>query len=295
MATSIQPTVSAVAARPWTSSPAVRRTSRSSAINIAERLYRITGQGIYRDTVLLGRKAPIAQPLLNGKVTGQDGILNARYGGKLYWFYGDTNRLSYALGNFAMSGATTKLPENLDPSIGFNLNYFVGADGFVKSMAPVSGEGVVWLFGVVVIPDESGKERMLAFYQRRRGLGAVLENGFMVYNDAKDQFEKLKSVPLEPPLFPQGYPFPVKGDDGVDYIYFTAPYPASARQSRLALLHRSGCLRRLHLPQSRHALCQQGQGCNLTALPTENCFGHGSATRRRWGRRSWRNSSKPTA
>src|SRR3954464_12570882 len=29
-------------------------------INIAERLYRITGQGIYRDTVLLGRKPPIA-------------------------------------------------------------------------------------------------------------------------------------------------------------------------------------------------------------------------------------------
>ena len=45
-------------------------------LNIAERLYRITGQGIYRDTVLLGRKPPIAEPLLNAQVTGQDGILN---------------------------------------------------------------------------------------------------------------------------------------------------------------------------------------------------------------------------
>jgi hypothetical protein len=34
-------------------------------LNIAERLYRITGYGIYRDTVLLGRKPPIAEPLLN--------------------------------------------------------------------------------------------------------------------------------------------------------------------------------------------------------------------------------------
>src|SRR5215218_1271092 len=34
-------------------------------LNIAERLYRITGSGIYRDSVLLGRKPPIDQPMLN--------------------------------------------------------------------------------------------------------------------------------------------------------------------------------------------------------------------------------------
>src|SRR5262249_10018681 len=50
-------------------------------INIAERLYRITGQGIYRDTELLGRKPPIAEPMLNAQVTGQDGILTATYRG----------------------------------------------------------------------------------------------------------------------------------------------------------------------------------------------------------------------
>ena len=44
---------------------------------------------------------------------------------------------------------------------------------------------------------------MIAFYQRRRGLGAVLEDGFVAYNDDKDQFEKLKEVPLGPPLFPR--------------------------------------------------------------------------------------------
>jgi hypothetical protein len=57
-------------------------------INIAERLYRITGQGIYRDTVLLGRKAPIDEPVLNGRVLGQDSTLNAIYQGTLYWFLG---------------------------------------------------------------------------------------------------------------------------------------------------------------------------------------------------------------
>ncbi|MFL5341909.1 MAG: hypothetical protein ACJ8F7_17320, partial [Gemmataceae bacterium] len=36
--------------------------------NIAERLYRVTGGGIYRDSVLTGRKVPIREPLLNGQV-----------------------------------------------------------------------------------------------------------------------------------------------------------------------------------------------------------------------------------
>jgi len=195
-------------------------------INIAERLYRITGQGIYRDTGLLGRKPPVAKPLLNAEVTGQDGILNAIYRGKLYWFYGDTLKLSYALGNFSMTGATTELPDQINPSVGFSLKYFTGKDGFVRPMAPMQGEGVVWLFGLVVIPDETGRERMLAYFQRRRGLGAVLENGFVIYNDQQDTFEKLKTVALDPQIFPIGYPFRVKSDDGTEYIYFTAPYPA---------------------------------------------------------------------
>ncbi len=199
---------------------------RVKRINIAERLYRITGQGIYRDTVLLGRKAPVAEPLLNAEVTGQDGILNAIYHGKLYWFYGDTSRLRYALGNFSMAGATTDLPEKIDPSVGFDLHYFAGPDGFARPMAPIGGEGVVWLSGLVVLPDASGRERMLAYYQRRRGLGAVLENGFVVYQDEKEVFEKLREVVLSPPILPQGYPFRARRGDGAEHVYFTAPYPA---------------------------------------------------------------------
>jgi hypothetical protein len=195
-------------------------------INIAERLYRITGSGLYRDSVRLGRRPPVAEPLLNAQVTGQDGTLTALYRGTLYWFYGDTLKLSYALGNFAMSGATTDRPERIDPAVGFDLTYFVGPDGSVRPMAPMKGEGVVWLFGVVVLPDEAGRERMLAYYQRRRGLDAVLENGFVVYNDETETFEKLKDVPVDPPLIPTGYPFRVRHDDGAQYIYFTAPYPA---------------------------------------------------------------------
>jgi hypothetical protein len=195
-------------------------------LNIAERLYRITGYGIYRDTILLGQRAPISQPLLAGEVTGQDGILTAVYGDKLYWFYGDTSRLSYGLGNFAMSGATTSLPKQLDPAVGFDLHYFTNKDGFSKGMAPLKGEGVVWLSGLVVLPDATGRQQMLAWFQRRRGLGAVLENGFMTYREDEEIFEKVKDEPLDPPLYPTGYPTLIQSPDGSAYIYFTAPYPA---------------------------------------------------------------------
>jgi hypothetical protein len=205
--------------------PGATAQLRIKRLNIAERLYRITGQGIYRDSILLGRKAPILEPLLNGSVTGQDGILTAIYQGKIYWFYGDTSRLSYGLGNFAMTGATSELPEKIDPARGLDLKYFLAEDGFTKRMAPCEGEGVVWLGGLVVLPDRQGQQRMLAWFQRRRGLGAVLENGFMVYNDGKAQFEKLKDLPVDPPLVPQGYPLEVK-TGSTSYIYFTAPYPA---------------------------------------------------------------------
>jgi hypothetical protein len=203
-------------------------------LNIAERLYRVTGEGVYRDTVLLGRAPPLAVPLLNAEITGQDSVLNAIYRGRLFWFYGDTLRASYNLGNYSMTGATTVLPDKIDPSIGFDLHYFTGPDGFAKRMAPMEGEGVVWLSGLVVLPGQDGREQMLAYYERRQGLGAVLENGFVQYNNGKDQFEKLKAVPLDPPVHPQGYPFRVKAADGVEYIYFTAPYPALRVKADLA-------------------------------------------------------------
>lgn len=193
--------------------------------NIAERLYRLTGHSIYRDTVLLGRKPPIAQPLLNAEVTGQDSVLNAIYRGRLYWFFGDTNRLSYGLGNFKMTGATSAPLDKIDPSVGVDLTYFTGRDGFARPMAPIPGDGVVWLSGIAVVPDEGGRERMVAYFDRRRGLEAPLESGFVRWDDRKETFEKVSNVPPDTSARPAGQPFRVRAG-GTDYIYFTAPYPA---------------------------------------------------------------------
>jgi hypothetical protein len=119
---------------------------RIHRINIAERLYRLTGEGIYRDSAILGLPVPIQDPLLSGGVTGTDGASTAIYRGKLYWFFGDTNGLNNL--NFGGAVATSDLPSRggLNPSAGVNLKYFVDASGFSKAMLPNSGGGLVWPF-----------------------------------------------------------------------------------------------------------------------------------------------------
>ena len=196
--------------------------------NVAERLYRITGGGIYRDSVILGDASPIDEPLLNGEVFGQDTVEVVPYRGKLFWFWGDTNQVAYPLGNFAVSGATSELPgrDDLDPSVGVNLTYFVDEQGFSKKMCPIEGQpGPVWIDGLVTVPDDSGRERLLSHFVRVKTLGELYEQGFAVYNDEKEIFEPVARFPLDAPLHLRSHPIRVRERDGVEYYYFPAPYP----------------------------------------------------------------------
>jgi len=204
------------------------KTLKLKRTNISERLYCSTEQGIYRDTVLLGRKAPIEQPVLNGQVMGQDSVIALPYNNKIYWFWGDTAKPSYPLGLFAMSGATSELPARggLAPDVGINFTYFTGKDGFSRGMAPLKEPGPVWLDGVVTINDDSGRERLFAHFSRMKDLGTRLERGLMLYNDEREVFERFKPVDLDAVLAPGGHPFRVSVD-GQEYFYFPTPYPAT--------------------------------------------------------------------
>jgi hypothetical protein len=204
-------------------------TVRIERLNIATRLYRLTGQGIYRDSVMLGDTPPISQALLNGGVLGQDSIQRAIYRGKIYWFWGDTARASYPLGNFAMSGATSELPppagSGLDPSKGVNYTYFTGRDGFSRPMCPIEGQpGPVWCDGMTTVADSGGRERLLCRFARMKSLGEMYEQGFAVYNDNKEIFEPVKRIPLDAVLFMRGNPVRAK-DAGGDFWYFASPLP----------------------------------------------------------------------
>jgi len=195
-------------------------------LNLAQRLYRITGAGIYRDTILVGEDPPIKEPLLSGLVFGSDSVVNAAYRGKIYWFWGDTNRPTYPLGNFHVPGATSKLPKDggLDPGRGIDLDYFVDDKGFVRPTAQMPGEGPTWIDGLVVLREDGGRERMFAAYVKVKPPLDVYQHGLVEFDDESGSFKKVTEFNNDAPAYPGGHPF-VAHDGDVDYVYFCHPYP----------------------------------------------------------------------
>ena len=194
-------------------------------VNIAERLYRITGAGIYRDTVLLGEPAPIAEPVLAGDVVGQDSSVPAVYHGQIHWFWGDTARPEYPLGHFHTAGATSELPGQggLPPAKGINLHYFTDTNGFSRGMAPLAASGAVWIDQPVVLTN-AGREVMLTHYMRVKNLGTLDEHGLMIYDDGIEQFVKLRELDLkEAWRHPAGPVFRWQ-ETGASYFVFARPF-----------------------------------------------------------------------
>ncbi|HWB11666.1 MAG TPA: hypothetical protein VG826_20715 [Pirellulales bacterium] len=194
-------------------------------LNIARRLYRVTGQGIYRDSLLTGVAAPIDKPLLNAQVFGSDSVVNAIFRGKLYWFWGDTLRPSYPLGNFHAPGATSHLPGDggLNPAIGVNLNYFLDDEGFAKPTCRMPGDGPTWIDSLFVVRD-GAKERMFAAYLKVRGTLDVYARGLAEFDEDERRFEQVLEFDASSPVFPSGHTF-IHEEDGVSYVYFANPAP----------------------------------------------------------------------
>ena len=195
-------------------------------VNVAERLYRSTGAGIYRDSVMVGRKPPIREPLLNAQVLGSDSVLEATFRGKLHWFWGDTNRPGYPLGNFHTPSATSMLPGQggLDPKVGVDLDYAVDADGFAAMSAKLPGEGPTWLDGLTVLSDPTGGERMFAAFAKIKPPLETYRRGLAEFNPEIRRFAEVAPIPLDAPVRPFGHPFRHKSG-GIEYVYFADPYP----------------------------------------------------------------------
>ena len=212
-------------------------TLKIKRLNIAERLYRATGAGIYADSVLLGHPSPIQHPLLNAQVAGSDSVVMAVYRGKIHWFWGDTNRLRYPLGNFQVTGATSLLPDagGLAPTIGVNFEYFAGDDGFAKPMAKMPGDGPTWIFGAVVVKDANGRERLFTGYEKVRPPLEIYERGICEFDDDRREFVKVKSIDKNVPLHLQGHPF-ANTANGLEYVYFGDPYPVMRVRATTAAL-----------------------------------------------------------
>ncbi len=196
--------------------------------NIAERLYRITGEGIYDASLRLGKPVPLREPRGTGQVAGQDSVMAAVYRDRIYWFWGDTNRLRYPLGHFWMAGATSDLPgPTADPDRAVDLEYFVGEDGFSRPMARLGVKtGPVWIDAVCVLRDEAGRDRLVCHYAHMKDLGTMLDHGLAIYDDEAQQFDT--PMPLEMRerwRFP-GQAHPIRHPDGTsEYVYLGEVFP----------------------------------------------------------------------
>lgn len=196
--------------------PKGRTTLKVKRLLAAERLYRVTGQGLYAETIKAGGTPPIPQP--NGLVCGQDTVQTIAWKGKLFWFWGDTERAGYPLGQFGTSGAWS--PPPADPAKGVELTYWVGPDGFSRRMIEVPApEGPVWIDALMLVPDEGGVERLLAHYIVVKALGDVRRRGLCVWDEKAERFGPLAAFDVEEPLHPRGQPV----RDG-DFLYFPSPY-----------------------------------------------------------------------
>jgi hypothetical protein len=206
---------------------------RLRRVNVAERVGRLTGEGLFRDSRLLGYDVPAPNPDPRGGVVGQDSTQAAVYRGRVYWFWGDTLRLEYPLGLFRAAGATTPLEALRDrgdapePLAAIDYEYFVGTDGFARAMMPLAErpEGVIWLDGVCTVDDAHSAQRLIAHYSRRKGLAEQLEHGIAVFNDQTACFEPVRTLPLEESWrHPRGHAT-VYEVDGRRWLLFGNPEP----------------------------------------------------------------------
>lgn len=200
--------------------------------NVAERLCRLTGEGLFRDTLLLGYPPPLAESPHPGNVAGQDSVQAVIYRGKVFWFWGDTLRMEYPLGLFRMAGATTPLFDanepQADPVAGIAFDYFVDEKtGFARAMMPLTPrpQGVVWVSALAVVPDSLGARKLVAHYSRRKGLGQEYEQGIAVFDDEQEIFTSVKQLPLaETWRRPGGHPIEFE-EDGIAWLLFGSPTP----------------------------------------------------------------------
>ncbi len=195
---------------------------------IAKRLGRLTGSGIFAESQKLGRFPDWKE----SGIMGSDTVQTATYKGKLFWIYGDTNLPGYPLGIFHTAAATSSLKpiDSFEPPVALRYEYFRDGEGKPHGVAEMPGDGPTWVSGFVALPDAEGTEHLVATYVKIEGAMSAYEFGLLEWHDAAEKFDKLLTFwkkgdggerPEKP--YPDGHPIIWKGKDGEDWLYFNGP------------------------------------------------------------------------
>lgn len=193
--------------------------------NIAKRLGRVTGDGLFAESGIAG------PPDIG--VFGRDSVQLAPHRGRLFWAWGDTSLRGYPLGIFHMTGATTAHPPLFDPKppLIFPLDHFKDAKGAIRPLAQMAGPGPTWLNSLVSLPSQDGNSRLVATYVKIEPPLTAYEQGFCVWDDKAERFEPLKVLwtrsaeTPKPPPAPDGHPIPWTDPTGKNWILFGNPFP----------------------------------------------------------------------
>jgi hypothetical protein len=197
--------------------------------NLAKRLGRLTGGGLFAESQKLGGDATWQ----DGPILGCDSVQSALYQGKRFWLWGDTNVPRYPLGIFHSSSATTSARpiRSFEPPLKVEFDYFKDDRGAPRGVAQLPGKGPTWITAYVTLPDQDGKERLVASYMKVKAPLEAYERGLCVWNEATASFSVHKSIwkksdatPKPPPL-PDGHPAFWTDPAGKRWVLFGNPLP----------------------------------------------------------------------
>lgn len=190
--------------------------------NIARRLGRLTGAGLFAEARKLGEKSPDEAPGIHGC----DSVLMAAHDGKLFWLWGDTTLPGYPLGVFDSTAATTP-PRPLagfKPPILLPYDHFRDDSGKPRGVAKMPGSGPTWLGGMI-----STGGRLVATYSKIENHLDEHEIGLCVWDGAAGNFVREKILWTKgaggKPDVPRGHPVRWTDADGGSWLLFGDPFP----------------------------------------------------------------------
>jgi len=210
-----------------TPKPGMKLKVEAERTNLAKRLGRLTGAGLFAESQKLGLEPNWPE----SGVLGCDSVQNAEHNGRLFWVWGDTTLARYPLGIFNGTGATTAVrPLNsFEPPLRLNFDYFRDDHGLPRGMAKVPGEGPTWMTGFASVRDRIGQPHLVASYMKIKPPMEAYQLGLAIWNGTA--FETLRIVwtksgeSPKPPPIPEGHPIIWTNAAGEPWLLFGNPFP----------------------------------------------------------------------